>query len=371
MGIMNDRSRQIIRTSWIGIISNMLLACFKAVVGTLSNSIAIVMDAINNLSDALSSIITIIGTKLSQRPADRKHPFGYGRIEYFSAIIIAVIVLSAGITSLLESVKKIINTSEPQYTASTLVVIAVAIIVKFVLGLYVKRKGEQLKSDALKASGSDALFDAIITLATLISAGVMLLWGISLDGILGALISLVIIKAGFEMLASPVNQLLGTSISAELTSEIKKEVSNFEGVHGVYDLILHNYGPDVIIGSIHINVYDTMTAHDIHGLTRKITTQMYDHYGIIMTVGIYAIATGNNRRAELQSFVMQTLSSHHDIVQVHGFYYSEEDKMLSVDVVPDISVHDDADLISQLTSEIQPLVPDLCVAIVVDHNYSE
>jgi hypothetical protein len=142
-------------------------------------------------------------------------------------------------------------------------------------------------------------------------------------------------------------------------------------VHGVYDLILHNYGPDVIIGSIHINVYDTMTAHDIHGLTRKITTQMYDHYGIIMTVGIYAIATGNNRRAELQSFVMQTLSSHHDIVQVHGFYYSEEDKMLSVDVVPDISVHDDADLISQLTSEIQPLVPDLCVAIVVDHNYSE
>ena len=355
MGIMNDRSRQIIRTSWIGIISNMLLACFKAVVGTLSNSIAIVMDAINNLSDALSSIITIIGTKLSQRPADRKHPFGYGRIEYFSAIIIAVIVLSAGIASLLESVKKIINTSEPQYTASTLVVIAVAIIVKFVLGLYVKRKGEQLKSDALKASGSDALFDAIITLATLISAGVMLLWGISLDGILGALISLVIIKAGFEMLASPVNQLLGTSISAELTSEIKKEVSNFEGVHGVYDLIL----------------YDTMTAHDIHGLTRKITTQMYDHYGIIMTVGIYAIATGNNRRAELQSFVMQTLSSHHDIVQVHGFYYSEEDKMLSVDVVPDISVHDDADLISQLTSEIQPLVPGLCVVIVVDHNYSE
>ena len=353
MGIMNDRSRQIIRTSWIGIISNMLLACFKAVVGTLSNSIAIVMDAINNLSDALSSIITIIGTKLSQRPADRKHPFGYGRIEYFSAIIIAVIVLSAGITSLLESVKKIINTSEPEYTASTLVVIAVAIIVKFVLGLYVKRKGEQLKSDALKASGSDALFDAIITLATLISA------------------ALVIIKAGFEMLASPVNQLLGTSISAELTSEIKKEVSNFEGVHGVYDLILHNYGPDVIIGSIHINVYDTMTAHDIHGLTRKITTQMYDHYGIIMTVGIYAIATGNNRRAELQSFVMQTLSSHHDIVQVHGFYYSEEDKMLSVDVVPDISVHDDADLISQLTSEIQPLVPGLCVVIVVDHNYSE
>ena len=216
-----------------------------------------------------------------------------------------------------------------------------------------------------------ALFDAVITLATLVSAGVMLLWGVSLDGILGALISIVIIKAGIEMLASPVNELLGTSISAELTKQIIKEVSDFEGVHGVFDLILHNYGPDIMIGSLHINVYDTMSAHEIHGLTRKITMQMIERHGIIMTVGVYAIATGENRRAELQSKVMQGLAAHKDIVQVHGFYYSEKDNMLSVDVVPDISVHDDAAFVSQLTSEIQPLVPDMQVVIVVDHNYSE
>ena len=366
-----NRSKEIIRTSWIGIAANVLLAGFKAAVGVLASSVAIVMDAVNNLSDALSSVITIIGTKLSQRPADRKHPFGFGRIEYFSAIIIAVIVLSAGITSLIESVKKIFNPSEPSYTTTTLVVIVVAIVVKLVLGQYVKRKGEQLKSDALIASGSDALFDAVITLATLVSAGVMLLWHVSLDGILGALISIVIIKAGVEMLASPVNELLGTSISAELTSEIKKEVSAFEGVHGVFDLILHNYGPDVKIGSLHINVYDTMPAHEIHALTRKITTQMFDKHGIIMTVGIYAIATGNNRRAELQSQVMQALAAHKEIVQVHGFLYSEKDQLLSVDVVPDVSVHDDTALVSQLTSEIQPMVPGMQVSVVVDHNYSE
>lgn len=366
-----NRSQEIIRTSWIGIVTNVLLAGFKAVVGVLASSVAIVMDAVNNLSDALSSVITIIGTKLSQRPADRKHPFGFGRIEYFSAIIIAVIVLSAGITSLIESVKKIFHPTEPEYTTVTLVIIVVAIVVKLVLGQYVKRKGQQLKSDALIASGSDALFDAVITLATLVSAGVMLLWNVSLDGILGALISLVIIKAGIEMLAAPVNELLGTSIPAELSKQIIKETSDFEGVHGVYDLILHNYGPDVKIGSLHINVYDTMSAHEIHGLTRKITTYMYEHHGIIMTVGVYAVATGDNRRAELQSKVMQSLAAHNDIVQVHGFYYSEKDQMLSVDVVPDISVHDDAALISQLTEEIQPLVPDMQVVIVVDHNYSE
>ena len=366
-----DRSREIIRTSWIGIAANVLLAGFKAAVGLLASSVAIVMDAVNNLSDALSSVITIVGTKLSQRPADRKHPFGFGRVEYFSAIIIAVIVLSAGITSLIESVKKIFNPSEPTYTTLTLVVIVVAIAVKLILGQYVKRKGEQLKSDALIASGSDALFDAIITLATLVSAGVMLLWGFSLDGILGALISLVIIKAGIEMLASPVNELLGTSISAELTNQIKKEVSEFEGVHGVYDLILHNYGPDIQIGSLHINVLDTMSAHEIHGLTRKITMQMIERHNIVMTVGVYAIATGENRRAELQTKVMQMLAAHQEIVQVHGFYYSEKDNMLSVDVVPDISVHDDAAFVRQLTAELQPLVPDKQAVIIVDHNYSE
>ena len=366
-----NRSAQIIRTSVIGIVANVLLAAFKSVVGILASSVAIVMDAVNNLSDALSSVITIVGTKLSQRPADRKHPFGFGRIEYFSAIIIAVIVLSAGITSLIESVKKIFDPTEPSYTTVTLIVIVVAIVVKLILGQYVKRKGEQLKSDALIASGSDALFDAIITLATLVSAGVMLLWHISLDGILGALISIVIIKAGIEMLASPVNELLGTSIPAELTSEIKKEVSDFEGVHGVFDLILHNYGPDVKIGSLHVNVYDTMSAHDIHGLTRKISTYMFEKHGIIMTVGVYAIATGENKRTELQSKVMQALAAHKDIVQVHGFYYSEKDKMLSVDVVPDISVHDDGALVNKLTDEIQPFVPGMQVVIVVDHNYSE
>ena len=361
-----DRSQEIIRTSWIGIAANVLLAGFKAAVGILASSVAIVMDAVNNLSDALSSVITIVGTKLSQRPADRKHPFGFGRIEYFSAI-----VLSAGITSLIESVKKIFDPTEPSYTTTTLVVIVVAIIVKLILGQYVKKKGEQLKSDALIASGSDALFDAVITLATLVSAGVMLLWGVSLDGILGALISVVIIKAGIEMLASPVNELLGTSISADFAKQIQKEVSDYEGVHGVYDLILHNYGPDVKIGSLHINVYDTMSAHDIHGLTRKISTCMYEKYGIIMTIGVYAIATGENKRAELQAKVMQTLTDNKDIVQVHGFYYSEKNKYLSVDIVPDFSVHDENSLVSQLTNKIQTLAPDTQVVIVVDHNYCE
>ncbi len=365
-----NRSQQIIRTSWIGIGANVLLTVFKAVVGLVAGSIAVVMDAVNNLSDALSSVITIIGTKLAEKPADRKHPFGHGRIEYFSAIIIAVIVLGAGLVSLIESVKKLLHPTEPNYTVVTLIVIIAGIVVKLGLGVYVKRQGQQLNSDALIASGADALFDAVITLATLVSAVVMIVWDISLDGFLGILISLVIIKAGWEMLSSPINQLLGSRISPELVSMIRKEVSEFKGVQGVFDIILHTYGPNVIIGSLHINVYDTMSAMDIHRLTRRIMETMISRHNIVLTVGVYAIATGDNKLNKVQTTVIQTLKTHPEILQVHGFCYFEDEGRVSVDVVPDISVTDEECFRQKLIEEISALLPDLRISVIIDHNYT-
>lgn len=366
-----SRSKEIIRTSVIGIIANVLLASFKAVVGLLANSVAVVLDAVNNLSDALSSVITIVGTKLSLRPADNKHPFGYGRVEYFSAIIIAVIVLTTGITSLVESIKKILHPIEPDYTTVTLVVIIVAILTKLVLGWFVRKKGQQLDSDALIASGSDALFDAVITLATLVSAGIMLLWNVSLDGYLGALISLVIIKAGVEMLSSPINQLLGSQAPPDLIHQIKTDIGGMEPVQGVFDLILHGYGPNLSIGSVHIGVPDTLTAHEIHGLTRRIAERMYDQYGIIMTVGIYSIATGDNKCTELQRNVIQTLSQQEHVLQVHAFYYNKEKNSVSVDVVPDRTVTNDEAFIGLLQEQLKAVAPGMSIGIVIDHNYSD
>ena len=366
-----DRSKQIIRTSVVGIVANVLLAGFKALVGLLAHSVAIVLDAVNNLSDALSSVITIIGTKLSVKPADRKHPFGYGRVEYFTAIIIAVIVLTTGITSLIESIKKIINPTQPDYTTVTLVVIIVAILAKLALGWYVRRQGKKLDSDALVASGSDALFDAVITLATLISAGIMLIWNVSIDGYLGALISLVIIKAGLEMLASPINQLLGARASEDLIHEIKTEIMGMEGVQGVYDIILHGYGPNLSIGSLHIGIPDTMTAHEIHGLTRQIAETMMTRHGIVMTVGIYANAIGDDQLAQLQGTVVQALASVDKVRQVHGFYYDEKRDLLTLDVVPDLSVTDDQAFTQDLLDRVKQVLPDKQVCILIDHNYSE
>lgn len=363
-----NRNQEIIKVSVVGIAANVLLAAFKTIVGLMSGSIAIVMDAVNNLSDALSSVITIAGTKLSERPADRRHPFGYGRVEYFTGIIIALIVLLAGFTSLMESVKKVFHPATPTYSTLTLLVIVVAIFVKLGLGRYVKRQGTRLNSNALIASGADATFDAIVTLSTLVSAGLMLLWHFNLDGLLGTLISVLIIKAGIEMLSAPVSDLLGRSISAQFVEQIRDEVMAFPEVMGVYDIILNNYGPETIIGSLHVNVADTLTAREIHGLTRKITVMLYEKHGIIITVGIYAINTSGHM-ADLQRQVMLLVYNHEHVLQVHAFYVYEDRKLITLDVVPDDSIRDDNAFLEHLRSHLREALPQYEFQLIIDHNY--
>ena len=202
----DKRDKIIVRTSVVGIVTNVLLAAFKAAVGLASHSIAVVLDAVNNLSDALSSIITIVGTKLSGKLPDKKHPLGYGRIEYLSAMIVAGIVLYAGITSFVESVKKILRPETPEYSTVSLVIIAVAVVVKIVLGKYVKAQGKKVNSGALVASGSDAMFDTVLSFSVLLSAIVFLVFKVSLEAYVGAVISCFIVKAGLEMMSETVFQ---------------------------------------------------------------------------------------------------------------------------------------------------------------------
>lgn len=365
-----NRDKEIIRTSYVGVGANIFLAAFKTLVGLVSGSIAIIMDAVNNLSDVLSSVITIVGTKLSAKPADAEHPFGHGRIEYFSAIIISIIVLIAGATSLIESVKKIFNPTQPSYSVLTLVVITVAIFVKFLLGTYVKRKGTQLESDSLIASGADALFDSVITTATLVSAVIMLIWRVNLDGYFGTLISLVIIKAGIDMIGSPINQLLGRAIPESLVNEIRRLVMKHEGVYGVYDITLNYYGPNTIIGSLHINVLDLTTAREIHQLTRIIQGELYEKFNMIITVGIYAINTVG-KAAMLQRQVMGLIYNHEHVQEVHGFYVDEDKKLITLDVVPDIHVHDDDEFKAHLLGHLKEILPDFEFNLAIDHNYIE
>ena len=264
------RQKLIVRTSLVGVLVNVLLAGMKAAVGLLANSIAVVLDAVNNLSDALSSVITIVGAKLSAKRPDKKHPLGYGRIEYFSALIVAALVLYAGITALVESVKKIITPETPDYSLLSLILIGAAVAAKILLGRYVTAKGRKADSDALIASGSDASFDAILSGSVLLCAILFKTTGLSLEPYVGAIISLFILKSGIEMIRDTLDDLLGARIDPELSRQIKSLICQEEGVRGAFDLLLNNYGPGRNYATVHIEVADSSTAAQIDRMTRSI-----------------------------------------------------------------------------------------------------
>ncbi|MBQ6595619.1 MAG: cation transporter [Clostridia bacterium] len=336
-----DRNRLIVRTSFIGIAANVLLAAFKAAVGLLANSISVVLDAVNNLTDALSSIITIIGARYAEKPADKKHPLGHGRAEYLSAMIVAALVLYAGITALVESVKKIFDRQDATYSIVSLVVLAAAIVVKLLLGSYVRRMGERARSDALKASGSDALFDAVLSGSVLLSAILKRQTGISLEAWVGVVISAVIIKSGVEMLQETLNELLGKRADRELVHAVQETICENPRVYGAYDLILHSYGPDKMVGSVHVEVDDTLTATEIDRLERQISAEVYRAHGIIMSgIGIYAVNTTSPLVQEMRQRAEDILKGYPGVLQTHGFHVDEENRSLSMDVILDFELPD-------------------------------
>lgn len=367
-----SRDKIIIRTSVIGIIANAFLAGFKAVIGLLSNSIAIVLDAVNNLSDTASSIITIVGTKLAGKPADRKHPFGHGRVEYLTALVIAVIVLYAGLTSLSESIKKIITPKTPKYTAVSMVIIGVAVVVKIVLGTFVKKTGERVNSDSLINSGKDAMLDSVISASTLIAAIVYITTKVSLEAWLGAVISIVIIKSGIDMLRETISQLLGERVDADLARNIKKTVREFPDVLGVYDLVLHNYGPDNYSGSLHIEIPDTYSADMIDVLNRAIAVAVFDKYHVILTaIGVYSMNTKSEKAAEVKTAIAKIVFSHEHVLQLHGFYLDEQLKNIRFDIIISFDEPDRNALYEHIKKDINEAYPDYTLEMVLDTDFTE
>ena len=371
-GTQGSREKIIIRTSVIGIAANVFLAAFKAFVGISSHSIAIVNDAINNLSDALSSVITIIGTKLAGRAPDKNHPLVHGRIEYLSAMSISVIVLYAGITSFVESVKKIIHPETPDYSTAALIIVAAAIAVKLILGRFVKKTGEKVDSDSLIASGADATMDAAISTTTLVAAIIYLTTHVSLEAWLGAIISVVIIKSGYEMLQGTLSDILGQRAPAELTRNIKRAVADTEGVLGAYDLFLHDYGPDRTIGSIHIEVPDNYTASKIDEITRQIQEKIFNQFGVALTgIGIYSANTSKDSTAKTRHEVTKIVMGHDGVLQMHGFYLDEANKTMSFDVVLDFALEDRMGTYAHIVDEVQRAFPDYTVKVALDIDVSD
>lgn len=366
-----NRERQIVKTSVIGILTNLFLVVVKAFVGLVSGSIAVILDAVNNLSDALSSVVTIIGTKLGAKKPDKKHPLGYGRIEYLSSMIVAALVLYAGLTALVESVKKIIKPQAADYNATAIIIISVAIVVKLLLGTYVKHQGKKVNSGALVASGSEAVFDAIISASVLASAIVFLVFSVSLEAYVGVLISVFIIKAGIELMIETLNDIIGKRADAEMSKELKRTICEVEGVRGAYDVTLFDYGPNKYYGSVHVELPDTMRVDEVDKVTRKVQAHVYQKTGIILTgIGIYSYNTSDDEAAKMRNAIQEAVMSHDFALQMHGFYADLENKTVRFDVVISFKV-ERKEALEALYADVHALYPEFEIVIAPDIDVTD
>lgn len=370
--IIKSREKTIIQTSILGIVANVFLSVFKAIVGSKANSVAIISDAVNNLTDALSSVITIIGTKLAGKAPSKNHPMGYGRIEYFSAFIVSAIVLYAGITTVIDSVKKIIHPEDVDYSLVSLIVLGAAVVIKLVLGIYTKKKGKIVNSGSLVASGQDAFQDAIISASVLVSAGIYMLWGIKLEAYVGAIIGLFIIKSGIELIIESINNILGQRADSALSKALKSTIAKEPEVRGVYDLFINNFGPDKNLASAHVEVDETMTAREIDALTRRVQVSVFREHGVILlALGIYSYNTEDSEAVQIRQNIRKIVLSHEGILQFHGFYVDTEAKTLVFDIVVDFSVKEPKQLKDVIRNEILRDYPDYEIHIILDTDLSD
>ena len=366
-----NREKIIIRTSIQGIIVNLLLVIAKAIVGLIAGSVSIILDAVNNTTDMLSSVVTIIGTKLAGRAPDREHPYGHGRIEYLTSMAVGIIILAAGVTALIEAVPKIFHPEVADYSIATVIVVILGVLVKFVFGRYVKGVGEKIQSGSLRASGLDAIFDSVLSFGTLVGVVVSLIWDISIDGWIGSAIALFIVKASIEILKDGWLDLIGRRVDSELSRQIKDRVSRFPEVSGAYDLVLHNYGPTQVIGSVHIQVPDKITAKELHHLTRKISTEIYKEFRVLLTIGIYAENDSDKEGLQIKQALNSIISEHPEVLQMHGFYFDRATKVVAFDIIIDYKHKNRLQIKNKIVRHLRKQFPDYKYNVIIDADISD
>lgn len=363
------REHEIVKASVIGIAGNMLLVAFKMVIGFFSHSIAIILDGVNNATDALSSIVTIVGTKVAGRPPDAKHPFGYGRIEYLTSVVIAVIILVAGALSLRESILKIIHPAAPSYSTITITIIVVAILGKVALGIVFKRYGDKTSCEALIASGVDSNYDAVLSAGTLVVAFAQNLWNVNIDGAVGVVISLVVCKAGIEVLHDALAPIIGTPEDREHVTNIKRYIRTFPNVCDVHNVVMDNFGPNKIIGSVYIDVPDDLTARQVGELTRSIAKGLQEKFNVELTVGIRTDNT-TPEFAPMREALEKLAKKDDGVVNVHAFYVDPDTKTCYFDMVVKLKA-DGKKAKDDLVAAMRKRYPEFSFDVQVETDYAE
>ena len=365
----NDRRKKIIGVSAIGIVTNLLLGGLKAVLGIFSGSIALVSDALNNITDSSSSLITIIGTKLAGKAPDRQHPFGHGRTEYLTSLLIGGIVFLTGCQSLISSIKAIFNREEMNTRIVTVIIIIATIVAKIVLGTFTENSGKKYNSAALIASGADAKNDAVVSVVTLISTLIYVFSKISVDGIAGVIISIFILKTAYEVLSETVKKILGERVDGDMVRGIKEIVRNTEGVINCFDLILNDYGPDFYTGSINVEIEDSRSIGEMYPILHEAQTKIYEKYNVFLVFGFYSVDVNDERYKKIKSILKNYKENERHIINYHGIVIDEKDSTIYCDITIDFDIKSEI-VIENVNRILKEEFPEYKIHVNIDTEFA-
>ena len=355
-------------TGIVGIILNFLLFSGKLFAGIITSSISIIADAINNLSDTGSSVITMVGFKLAGRPADSEHPFGHGRIEYIASLFVSALILFMGFELEKGSIEKIINPDDISFNVISLVIRGVSLLVKLYTFLYNRKIGSLISSSTMKATALDSLSDCISTGAVIAGLIVFLIWGINIDGYVGVIVGLFIFKTGIESIKESITPLLGEKADEELITDIRETALSFENVTGIHDLIIHNYGVGQNMISFHAEVPAEMEFMEAHEMIDTIENEMKKKYGCV-TIHMDPVLKDNEQTIMYKKLVNDVISNINENLSIHDFRMTDGNinKNLIFDVeVPFGIKESDEEIKNRIIEEIKAYDSNLNVVIEVD-----
>lgn len=364
-----ERTGIINRTSILGIVVNVLIAGVKIAAGLLASSVAIVSEGVNNAADALTSVLTMVGTRLAGRHPDAKHPFGYGRIEYLTGLVVAVVIIVSGVQMLIESVKLIFRPEELSISYVSLTIVAVSAVVKFFLGLYTIARGRVAKSDALVGVGLECRVDSYISIITIGVAVVFLLTGVSLDAYAGVVMSAIILKAGVEVLLKIVSELIGRPGEKELATKIYQLVRATPGVVGAADMMLHNYGPNAWSGSVNVEIDHAKSVGEVYAMLHELQLGIMHEEHVTMVFGVYAVDDDHVETRRIRRTILEYVKAHEHVKSFHAVYLEPGTNRLYCDLVVDYELADWGALRADFLDYMKAKVPGRDVVLTVETEF--
>ena len=355
----------------VGIVTNFLLFLMKIIVGTVFHSVSVTADAVNNLTDSGSSVVTLIGFKMASKPADEKHPFGHARIEYLSGVIVSFIVIFLGLQLGMSSIEKILTPEENALTPVALVVLVISILAKLWQCLFYRKVGRMIKSESGEATSKDSRNDVIATSVVLLGAVITMLTGVNLDGYMGAAVALLIVFSGVQLTISTAEPLLGQAPEGELVQTITEKMLSYPGIIGMHDLAVHNYGVGRCFASAHCEVdakNDILVSHDlIDNIERDFSRDL----GIHMVIHLDPVIVGDARTDALHCKVQSLVTALYPTVTIHDFrvIWGVTHSNIVFDAAVPFAVKDsDAVITQKLEAEIQKLDPEYRTVVTIDRR---